>query len=96
MAKYADPCKKCEKRNDCTAFRRCQPGLERYFYRQSQINAYAKKVLPGYYKRLEQRKKDELNCAYRNEYGSCRRYSTLEADYICPGNGDCAGYREAD
>ena len=37
-----------------------------------------------------------MNCVYCNEYGFCRKYSSLEADVPCPGNGDCDGYVEAE
>ena len=49
MANYPSPCDKCKnnKNNNCTSFRSCQKWLKRYRYRQKQINAYAKKVLPG-------------------------------------------------
>lgn len=47
MANYPSPCEKCTK-NYCD-YTRCQPWLTRYRYRQKQINAYAKKVLPDYY-----------------------------------------------
>ena len=46
---YPSPCDKCP-RNDTKQcdYRRCEPWLIRYRYRQKQINAYARKVLPGY------------------------------------------------
>ncbi len=54
---YPMPCDKCEKNtHERCNYRTCSPWLTRYFYRQKQINAYAKKVLPQYYesvKRLE-------------------------------------------
>lgn len=49
MANYPSPCKKCKKKS-CN-YTTCQPWLTRYRYRQKQINAYAKKVLPDYYER---------------------------------------------
>lgn len=36
-----------------------------------------------------------INCAYCNG-GFCRKYSTLEADYPCKGDGDCEDYLEVD
>lgn len=53
MREYPNPCDKCKEKNDCKHFRVCQPWLTRYRYRQKQINAYAKKVLPAYYASLE-------------------------------------------
>ena len=56
MANYPSPCEKCKnnKNNNCTSFRSCQKWLKRYRYRQKQINAYAKKVLPGFYARQKE------------------------------------------
>lgn len=51
MSKYPSPCDKCK--NDvngtCNRYKECSKWLTRYRYRQIQINAYAKKVLPAYY-----------------------------------------------
>lgn len=52
-ANYPSPCEKCERKNNCSYFRKCQPWLTRYYYRQKQINAYAKKVLPDYNERIK-------------------------------------------
>ena len=49
---YPDPCLTCEKNNACDScgrYRHCEKWKTRYRYRQRQINAYAKKVLPAYY-----------------------------------------------
>ena len=50
MRDYPSPCEKCHKDGTklCN-YRQCRPWLTRYFYKQKQINAYAKKVLPAYY-----------------------------------------------
>ena len=53
MANYPNPCDKCHKKNTCTRYYNCQPWLTRYRYRQQQINAYAKKVLPDYDERIK-------------------------------------------
>ena len=53
MSNYPSPCVKCPQKDNCTSFRRCQPWLTRYRYRQAQINAYAKKVLPDYEERMK-------------------------------------------
>lgn len=58
MANYPSPCKKCKKKS-CN-YRTCQPWLTRYRYRQKQINAYAKKVLPDYYERQHQQTKEDM------------------------------------
>lgn len=52
---YPDPCLKCEKNNGgtCNRYNKCYKWLTRYMYRQKQINAYAKKVLPAYYAKKE-------------------------------------------
>ena len=54
MRDYPSPCDKCPKEgtNYCN-YKDCQPWRTRYLYKQKQINAYAKKVLPAYYARLE-------------------------------------------
>lgn len=46
MEKYPSPCDKCDKKikDSCDKFRRCEPWLTRYRYRQKQINAYARKL----------------------------------------------------
>lgn len=49
MANYPNPCAYC--RNKSCNYRTCQPWLARYRYRQKQINAFAKKVLPDYEER---------------------------------------------
>lgn len=55
MANYPSPCEKCvnDKNGSCTYFRTCGKWLTRYRYRQKQINAYANKVLPGFYERQQ-------------------------------------------
>lgn len=35
-----------------------------------------------------------MNCEY-DENGFCRRYSTLDIDFPCKGDGECPGYAEA-
>jgi hypothetical protein len=47
---YPSPCDNCphDGKNSCK-YKHCQPWLTRYRYKQKQINAYAKKVLPAYY-----------------------------------------------
>ena len=55
MANYPDPCKKCERKNNCTRYMSCDPWLTRYRYRQKQINAYAKKVMPEYEARQKEK-----------------------------------------
>ena len=98
MANYPSPCDKCENKHNCTRYKTCQPWLTRYRYRQQQINAYANKVLPDYYKRLaeQEKKKETFNCAHLDKNGFCQKYSTYDADLKCPGNGDCDGYMEAE
>lgn len=49
MPNYPSPCDKCTHKT-CN-YTTCQPWLARYRYRQQQINAYAKKVLPDYEER---------------------------------------------
>ena len=51
MSKYPSPCLKCEHDNNgtCDRYKSCEKWLTRYRYRQKQINAYAKKILPAYY-----------------------------------------------
>ena len=53
MANYPSPCDKCKDNNNgsCPHYRKCAKWLTRYRYRQAQINAYARKVLPGFYER---------------------------------------------
>lgn len=48
---YPDPCLTCKYDNggSCNRYNKCHKWLIRYMYRQKQINAYAKKVLPAYY-----------------------------------------------
>ena len=46
---YPSPCDECKEKDYCKRYRKCQRWLTRYRYRQKQINAYAKKVLPAYY-----------------------------------------------
>ena len=55
MREYPSPCDSCKYENNgsCKFYRKCQPWLTRYRYKQKQINAYAKKVLPAYYASLE-------------------------------------------
>ena len=36
-----------------------------------------------------------FNCLHRNN-GPCRKYSTLDVDVPCSGNGDCEGYEVVD
>ena len=43
---YPKPCEECTYKDGCTHYMKCQPWLEQYLYRQEQINAYARKVLP--------------------------------------------------
>ena len=52
---YPSPCEKCRKNKNgsCAVFRSCSEWLTRYRYRQKQINAYAKKVLPAYYSQIK-------------------------------------------
>lgn len=47
---YPDPCLACINNinGSCQLYKRCPKWLTRYRYRQKQINAYAKKVLPAY------------------------------------------------
>lgn len=59
MANYPHPCEKCDKSENCTQYRKCDKWRTRYLYRQKQINAYAKRVLPDYYER--QQKGTEVN-----------------------------------
>ena len=50
---YPSPCDNCpHNETGCRRYRNCEKWKTRYLYRQKQINAYAKKVLPGYYERL--------------------------------------------
>lgn len=60
MVDYPSPCDKCTKKR-CN-YMQCQPWLTRYRYRQKQINAYAKKVLPDYYERQHKAKEDMQTC----------------------------------
>ncbi len=53
MANYPDPCKNCGRNKNCNGYKTCQPWRTRYFYRQKQINGYAKKVLPDYEERIK-------------------------------------------
>lgn len=53
MSNYPSPCVNCPKNDHCTSYRHCQPWLTRYFYKQKQINAYAKKHLPDYEERMK-------------------------------------------
>ena len=50
-----DHCPTCEKNvnGSCKSYKNCQKWLTRYRYRQRQINAYAKRVLPVYYAQQE-------------------------------------------
>ena len=57
MDNYPSPCEKCPCEKTCHRYQSCQAWKTRYLYRQNQINAYAKKVLPGYYKRQKEAKK---------------------------------------
>ena len=52
---YPDPCLTCEHNNcgSCSRYIKCQKWLTRYRYRQRQINAFAKRVLPAYYAQQE-------------------------------------------
>lgn len=53
MANYPDPCKGCKRENSCNYYQKCQKWRTRYLYRQKQINAYAKRVLPDYEERQQ-------------------------------------------
>ena len=53
MREYPSPCDKCKHNDGCRNYMTCQRWLTRYRYRQKQINAYAKKVLPAYYDSLK-------------------------------------------
>ena len=54
MRAYPSPCEKCPKDGTKECLReKCEPWVVRYKYRQKQINAYAEKVLPAYYARLQ-------------------------------------------
>ena len=68
LPEYPMPCDKCEKNSHqrCN-YRTCDKWLTRYFYRQKQINAYAKKVLPDY---------DERQRKWREEYGGIKTSGT--------------------
>ena len=57
MDNYPSPCVKCEHNNggSCSKYKSCQPWLTRYRYRQKQINAYAKKVMPEYEAKLKEK-----------------------------------------
>ena len=52
---YPDPCLSCKYdiEGSCKRYKKCGSWLTRYRYRQKQINAYAKKVLPAYYSRIK-------------------------------------------
>lgn len=65
---YPMPCDHCDKNNHrlCN-YRDCAPWKIRYLYRQKQINAYAKKVLPDY---------DERQRKWREEYGRIKTSGT--------------------
>lgn len=63
---YPFPCDTCPKNETgCRMYRKCDKWRARYLYRQKQINAYAKKVLPGYYERMQkealQNERNEAN-----------------------------------
>lgn len=49
MRDYPNPCDTCEHDNKCNRWNKCERWKTRYLYKQKQINAYAKKVLPAYY-----------------------------------------------
>ena len=51
MANYPNPCDKCALNDKGCNYKKCNAWLTRYLYRQKQINAYAKKVLPDYEQR---------------------------------------------
>ena len=54
MREYPSPCINCPKEGTkACRFKACSQWITRYRYRQKQINAYAKKVLPAYYASLE-------------------------------------------
>ena len=54
MRDYPSPCDNCPKDGTKRCdFRKCAPWEIRYRYRQKQINAYARKVLPAYYASLK-------------------------------------------
>ena len=48
---YPSPCDTCQEGKECRHGYGCAQWQIRYRYRQKQINAYAKKVLPDYYER---------------------------------------------
>lgn len=96
MAYYPDPCLKCPRNKGyCNMYKDCQEWRTRYLYRQKQINAYAKKVLPDYYKKLAEQQ-EKFSCMNMDEHGFCRKYSRYDIEYKCPENGDCDGYMEVD
>lgn len=63
MPNYPNPCDKCERSENCTRYKDCQPWKARYLYRQKQINAYAKKHLPDY----EERKRKGVNYDHQKD-----------------------------
>ena len=58
MTNYPSPCDKCVQNDKTCNYKKCDKWLTRYRYRQKQINAYAKKVLPGFYERQQRRAED--------------------------------------
>lgn len=53
MKDYPSPCDNCKHNVKCKRWEKCDAWKTRYLYKQKQINAYAKKVLPAYYASLE-------------------------------------------
>ena len=58
--RYPSPCEKCALDENGCNYKKCNAWVTRYLYRQKQINAYAKRVLPDYYERQHK---------WRAEYG---------------------------
>lgn len=78
MANYPDPCKKCERKNNCTKYMYCNSWKTRYIYRQKQINAYAKKVLPGYSNTQHEKKTVE-----EKDQSPCKSCTRVKDPYNC-------------
>ena len=84
MAKYPSPCTKCKHETHCTGYRKCQHWLKRYFYRQKQINAFAKQVLPNNKRGKIEVKKQQSPCE------TCTRVKNPES--CC--NRNCAAWKK--